>query len=221
MTEALQIIMVGNSCVGKTSMVKSYIHQKTGVFPPTIGADVDVVYVDIYNNNDNHLSTMKLMVWDTGGQETHRSICSQYYIRANGVILVYDITNLDSFAQCVEWLQEVKAHATKDNVKFILVGNKIDDHVNRKVNDTDGLFFAKNNDMDFIEISAKNGTNLDVVFQTLAKQLFFDQISAKKSPKKENTFNNAAISINLSDSVRFGDTKDKLESTKNCGCLLI
>lgn len=177
-----QIIMVGDSGVGKTSLIRKYIYQKNGVHTPTIGADIQFVDINILNNQGTVLSSNKLVIWDTAGQERFHSCPDQYFQQAEGVLVVYDITNYQSFLSCAEWINKVTLHSINENVQFILVGNKIDENEKRTVTTSMGLDFARNRGMDFIEISAQEGINIDEVFSEMAKKLFIRTLDVNKKP---------------------------------------
>merc|ERR1711879_884123 len=91
----------------------------------------------------------KLTIWDTAGQERFRTLTSAYYRGAQGVILVYDVTDRSSFEHVSEWLKEVDIFTTKENVVKVLVGNKIDLESGRMVSREEGREFAKEHQMLF------------------------------------------------------------------------
>jgi len=112
--------------------------------------------------------------WDTAGQERFRTISSTYYRGAHGIIVVYDITNLDSFNNVKRWLTEIDKYA-RENVNKLLVGNKLDlaevSAQLRQVPQTKGQEFASNLDIPFLETSAKTGTFVDTAFLKMAFEI--------------------------------------------------
>ena len=116
----IKIIVVGDSGVGKTNLVNRFTSNKFDTnSKSTIG--VEFVYKTLKINKE----IIKVEVWDTAGQERYRSITSSYYKGANGAIIVYDITDEDSFKNVESWMNEVIKKG-KQNMQFLLVGNKKD-----------------------------------------------------------------------------------------------
>jgi len=111
-----------------------------------------------------------LQIWDTAGQERFKNIISSYYRGAEGIILVYDITDLDSFNNLNSWLMEIEKNASKNAYK-ILIGNKSDLENERKVKFSQGKEFAKQYGMKFFETSAKNTTNVIEAFTAITKEI--------------------------------------------------
>ena len=109
-----------------------------------------------------------MQIWDTAGQERFKNIISSYYRGAEGIILVYDITDLDSFNNLNSWLMEIEKNASKNAYK-ILIGNKSDLENERKVKFSQGKEFAKQYGMEFFETSAKNATNVIEAFTAITK----------------------------------------------------
>ena len=111
-----------------------------------------------------------MQIWDTAGQERFKNIISSYYRGAEGIILVYDITDLDSFNNLNSWLMEIEKNASKNAYK-ILIGNKSDLENERKVKFSQGKEFAKQYGMKFFETSAKNTTNVIEAFTAITKEI--------------------------------------------------
>ena len=114
--------------------------------------------------------TVRLQVWDTAGQESFRSITRSYYRGAIGALLVYDITNSSSFENLPTWLKD-SLDATNQNIGLVLVGNKCDLESERQVNKEVAKNFAKENNLLFLETSAKSGTNIEKIFQILSEKI--------------------------------------------------
>ena len=112
---------------------------------------------------------VKLQLWDTAGQERFRTITSSYYRGSQGVIVMFDLTKEDTFKNVIKWLAELERYAAED-VRRILVGNK-SDLPNRQVQAKDALELADRLGLEYIETSAKDTTNVDQVFMTLAKNI--------------------------------------------------
>lgn len=117
-------------------------------------------------------SVIKLQVWDTAGQERFRAITNSYYRDAHGIIVVYDVTDSESFEHIKQWMHEIEAHRRGcDEVKLLLVGNK-SDLVSRKVVDyTVAKEFADQLGIPFLETSAKNASNVEEAFFSMAVEI--------------------------------------------------
>jgi len=133
-------------------------------FLPTIGVDFKIRTFDLNNK------TVKLQIWDTAGQERFKTITSSYYKGAHGIIMVYDITDKQSFRDIDNWLAEVEKHAS-ENVNKLLVGNKCDLEGNRQVSYEEGKAYADSLGIKFIETSAKNSVNVDNAFFAMANEI--------------------------------------------------
>lgn len=156
---------IGDSGVGKSSLL---IRLYDGVFyentVPTIGLDVKTVSMT------HEGEEVVIALWDTAGQEQYRTITSVYYRGIHGIILMYDITSAESFHNLSSWLDEIEANKPDDNVKIILVGNKID-REDREVTYEQGLKFAREHNMLFIETSAKTAEGTTTAFQELVAKM--------------------------------------------------
>ena len=117
--------------------------------------------------------SVKLQIWDTAGQERFRNIAKSYFHTSDGFLLVYDISCKDSFEKLNFWYEQIKLNAP-ENTKCVVAGNKCDLEEKRQVNKNEGENFAKTYNIDFYETSAKDGINVDVVFQTLASEIMKD-----------------------------------------------
>ena len=145
----------------------------------TIGVDFKIKTIDIEGKS------CKLQIWDTAGQERFRNIISSYYRGAQGIMLVYDITDLESFQNLNSWLIEIEKNASKSVYK-ILVGNKCDMENERKVTTEQGKEFADQYGMKFFETSAKNSTNVNEAFITMTKEVMKNTSKKGPAPKKDN-----------------------------------
>ena len=115
-----KLIIIGDSGIGKSCLLNRFADDIfTDSYISTIGVDFKIRTIEVNGR------LCKLQIWDTAGQERFRTITSSYYRGAHGIILVFDITNPESFANCEMWLTEVQRYAT-DQVKIILVGTKSD-----------------------------------------------------------------------------------------------
>ncbi|KAJ3928592.1 MAG: GTP-binding protein ypt1 [Lentinula lateritia] len=111
-----------------------------------------------------------MLLWDTAGQERFRTITSSYYRGAHGIIVVYDVTDNDTFTNVKQWLQEIDRYAS-EGVNKLLVGNKSDLTSKKVVEYSVAKEFADQLSIPFLETSAKNATNVEQAFLTMAKQI--------------------------------------------------
>eukprot|EP01017_Pseudomicrothorax_dubius_P038154 TRINITY_DN5679_c0_g2_i6.p1 TRINITY_DN5679_c0_g2~~TRINITY_DN5679_c0_g2_i6.p1 ORF type:complete len:223 (+),score=59.83 TRINITY_DN5679_c0_g2_i6:67-735(+) len=166
-------IIIGDTGVGKSCLLLQFIdkrfRQKHEV---TIGVEFGARMVTIDSKN------IKLQVWDTAGQESFRSITRSYYRSAAGALLVYDITRRESFNHISRWLEEARQNGNP-YMTFILVGNKCDLESERQVTFAEGERFAKENDLIFLETSAKTAMNVEESFLRTAREIY-DKVSRGK-----------------------------------------
>ncbi len=159
----IKILTIGDSSVGKTCLLHRYTsHTFSSSSIPTVGIDFKIMNITIDGKR------IKMQCWDTAGQERYRNITANYYRNAQGIMLVYDITNRRSFEAIDNWVEQIQVHAG-DSLNKILVGNKCDQREERKVLLQDGQKLATKYDIPFFETSAKHGTNVDEAFYSIAK----------------------------------------------------
>lgn len=160
-----KILIIGDSGVGKSSLLMRFVDDTfTETHITTIGVDFKIKTVD-FNGK-----IIKMQIWDTAGQERFRTITSSYYRGAHGMLIVYDVSDSESFQNIHLWLQECERYANADIVK-ILVGNKTDSS-RRTVSFEMGLKLADQYGMTFVETSAKNGMNVESAFMKASEQLY-------------------------------------------------
>ena len=158
-----KVLLLGNSDVGKSSLLLRYVDSVwNDAFVPTIGVDFKVKTLNI---NDKKI---KMQIWDTAGQERFRTVVATYFRGAHGILLLYDVTNKDSFKNLENWLIEIEKNA-QEKVLKILIGNKCDLTDDREITTEEGKAFALRNGMEFMETSAKMNTNVTEAFETLGK----------------------------------------------------
>ena len=174
-----KVLLLGNSDVGKSSLILRYVDQVwSDTFVPTIGVDFKVKTLELQNKQ------IKMQIWDTAGQERFRNVISSYFRGAHGILLIYDVTNRDSFKNLESWLIEIEQNSS-ENVLKVLIGNKNDLVDDKEIKTEEGQAFANRNGMQFIETSAKENTNVTEAFECLVK-LMMEFNSEKKAPTTKN-----------------------------------
>ncbi|RKP00369.1 hypothetical protein CXG81DRAFT_13326 [Caulochytrium protostelioides] len=160
-----KLLLIGDSGVGKSCLLLRFADDTyTESYISTIGVDFKIRTIDLEGK------TVKLQIWDTAGQERFRTITSSYYRGAHGIIVVYDVTEQETFNNVKQWLQEIDRFAN-DEVNKLLVGNK-SDMIQKKVVDYNSVKeFCDHLGIPFLETSAKNAVNVEVAFLTMARQI--------------------------------------------------
>jgi len=160
-----KLVLLGDAAVGKSSSVERFVKNEFFEFQqPTIGAAflTQTVQLDEY--------IVKFEIWDTAGQERYRSLAPMYYRGAAAALVVYDITDHDSFTGAKTWIEELQRQGSADIV-IGLAGNKCDLASKRAVSQEDARTYAQDNGCLFFETSAKTGENVALIFQSIAKKL--------------------------------------------------
>ena len=172
-----KIIVIGDIAVGKTSVIDRYITNKfSEEHKSTISCEYKKKRIDIDGESEANLQ-----IWDTAGEERFMSVTKQYYNDSHGAMVIYDLTNKNSFIKMNNWINDVKNNAPK-NITIMVVGNK-SDLINEKVDLGDELKPFKDNYL-YCEVSAKNGINVSLAFENLALKIIEKQ---KEKGNEENT----------------------------------
>ena len=170
-----KIILLGSVAVGKTAILARYITNEFNEnHAPTIQANYKVKPIIVSND-----AYAKLKIWDTCGNEKFRAITRRYYKDAQGIILVYDISNRESFESIDSWIEDIKNCAPANSV-IILTGNKSDLADKREVSYKEGKDKADELGYLFNEASAKNGENILLLFANLTEAMM-EQLEKDKS----------------------------------------
>lgn len=160
-----KLLLIGDSGVGKSCLLLRFAdHTYTESYISTIGVDFKIRTIELDGK------TIKLQIWDTAGQERFRTITSSYYRGAHGIIVVYDVTEPESFNNVKQWLNEIDRYAC-ENVNKLLVGNKCDLVSKKSVSYEAAKAFADKLEIPFLETSAKNSTNVETAFLTMASEI--------------------------------------------------
>lgn len=177
----LKIILIGDSGVGKTNLLSQFARNQ---FNPdsktTIGVEFATKTVQIGDK------TIKAQIWDTAGQERYRAITNAYYKGAVGAMLLYDITSQMTFNSLGKWLKELRDNSD-NNLVVMLIGNKCDMQELRLIKTQEGIKFAEQEQILFIETSALDSTNVQEAFTQLISTIIerFGKSSIGKKTDQE------------------------------------
>ena len=209
-----KIVLVGDTAVGKTNLIHRYLRD---LYDPetkaTIGVDFFTKDLSINGNK------IKVQFFDTAGQEKYKSICSTYYKNADGVVLVYDVTNRRSFEGVQSWLDELYRYQAKDT-KVLLVGNKIDLEAKRQVTADEGQAYATERKLYFMETSALTNKDRCVnrAFEILVKEIS-DMMVRKRDEAERHEYEQIkkkSLMFNIKQSHM--EVYDKDGAGKGCQC---
>jgi len=160
-----KLVLLGESAVGKSSLVLRFVKCQFHEFQEsTIGAAFRTQTVCLDD------TTVKFEIWDTAGQERYHSLAPMYYRGAQAAIVVYDVTNADTFARAKVWVKELFRQAAH-NIVIALAGNKADLSTKRQVEYEDAQAYAEDNGLLFMETSAKTAMNVNELMVLIAKNL--------------------------------------------------
>jgi len=162
------VILIGPGAVGKTSLLHRFVENQFSFrYKLTIGADF---LSKIIKYDDD--STVKLQIWDIGGQDRYKFLRSSFFDGANGALIVFDLSRWHTFEDLEEWLSDLREFANK-KIPFVLIGNKVD-----LIDERDELYeresaevFAKKEHTFYIETSAKTGEKVEEAFLDLTEEM--------------------------------------------------
>ena len=175
-----KVLLLGNSNVGKSSLFLRFVDDIwNDTFVPTIGVDFKIKTFDIDEKR------IKMQIWDTAGQERFKNIIASYYRVAHGILLIYDVTDKDSFKNLSNWLIEIEKNSSK-NVLKVLIGNKTDLEEKRVISYNQAKEFADSYGLKYIETSAKKNLNVNEAFATLGRELMLASEDKRIVKQKQN-----------------------------------
>jgi small GTP-binding protein len=184
-----KIILIGDVAVGKTTILTQFLEKRfSSQYNCTINVDIRIETVCLDDE-----TIVDLQIWDTCGQESFKHLTKQYYHNSTGCFLVYDVTNKKSFEDLSMWIYDVKEYGPKDIVLF-LVGNKSDLEHERVVSFEDADALAKYYKIDYIETSAKNGMNVNFMFELMCLAIVNKFEETIKGNNQDDKFNYTSIS---------------------------
>ncbi len=204
----MKFILIGNSGVGKSSLLFQFIENrfKNGV-EPTIGIEFGTKMLEVGGK------TVRLQIWDSAGQENYRSITRAYYRNTICTLLVYDVTSRKSFDDVKVWFDEAKTYGN-ENMYFVLVGNKCELEGNREVAASEGERLARENGMLFFETSAIQKINVDKAFSAIIEKILNDIKRGTIDPYNET--NGIKVGLNGSKGNTLGPGTFSQRDRKTC-----
>lgn len=199
---SFKVVLLGEGRVGKTCLVLRYVKDS---FSDAQESTIQATYLEKKLNLFKR--SVKLQIWDTAGQERFHALAPIYYRDANGALLVYDITDRDSFTKVRNWVKELKKIVGGDGIVLVIAGNKADLEKKRQVDPVEAESYAASEGAHHILVSAKNGTNVENAFLEITKGMLKQKDESSKMP---------AASMNKSRSI-VPITEDNSSSSKG-GC---
>ena len=178
----VRLVTLGDSKVGKTSLILRYVDDEFNLnYLSTMGFDLKIKKIKLSNNKE-----VKVKIFDTAGQERFKSIASNYLKKAEGIILVYDITDRISFENIDNWVDDINKEG-KNSKPIILIGNKSDKEDERAIKKDEGEKLAKNccGGIKFYETSCQTGENVEKAINDLVNDVY-NKYSGNISEDKDN-----------------------------------
>ena len=150
----IKILIVGDTNVGKTNIIYRYFNnQYNQLYMATTGIDLKSTTIELKGKK------LRIQLWDTAGQEKYRSITSNLFLKVQGFLVVYDITDEKSFIHLKDWVKSIKEECGS-HIPMLIVGNKNDLENDRLVSKNEAISYAKKEKLEYIETSSKSGENI-------------------------------------------------------------
>ena len=215
-----KLIVVGNQGTGKSSILNRFVNETFEEnYQATIGLDFQSKNITIHDQD------VRLIIYDTAGQEKFRSLIPMYIREAQIILLVYDICDKESFDAIPKWIQEINDVLNRE-VVFALIGNKLDIENERKISFEEGKKLAEQHNYLFQEVSAKTGKNFENLFEV---QIFekayvkfrkeFEKREAEEQPNFEtsdNTNDNNEKKVKLDNNININNNVQTTKKKKKC-----
>ena len=197
----IKLLLIGDSGVGKSCLLLRFSDDSfTTSFITTIGIDFKIKTIQLDGK------TIKLQIWDTAGQERFRTITTAYYRGAMGILLVYDVSDEQSFQNIRNWIRNIEQHAA-DGVNKVLVGNKCDMVAEKVVETSRAQALADEYGIQFFETSAKNNINVDEAFYAIAREIKARLMDNPNAGQGGTTGSGGAVALNSNNSAAARDQK--------------
>ena len=161
----LKLLIVGGSGVGKTNFLNMFLNNKfnQNYFSST-GIDLQNKIMNIKNKK------VRIQIWDTAGQEKYKSITKNLFLKVMGTLVLYDITNEESFTKLKEWVELIKEECGR-HIKILIIGNKSDLESQRAIDKEDAMKYANEEKVQYIECSSKTGENVEKAIIVLSEKI--------------------------------------------------
>ena len=164
-SKTFKILTIGESGVGKTCILRRFVENKfLKNHLATIGIDFKTKTLNINNQE------IKLKIWDTAGQERFRNITTQYYKGADGIVLIYDVTDDASYEKIRDWMEQILSNTKREDIGLVLLGNKCDMEP-RAVTEEQGNKMAEELNVSYFETSALTGQGINEAFNELTRDI--------------------------------------------------
>ena len=175
-TKTLSIITIGESAVGKSALIRRFnTNEYTQDFYTTLGTDFISKQIEVGSDE------VTAQIWDTAGQERFMTIAKSFYQRADGILLVYDMTRIETFEKVANWMENIKDNIASSIPKY-LIANKKDLEEDRQITIEEGKKKAKDYNMNYFETSAKTGENVEGIFQDIVTDAYNTKRKRKIAP---------------------------------------
>lgn len=198
--EKCQLLIIGDSTVGKTSILSRFTNGTFNAnYLATVG--LDFFTKDEVINGKN----VRIKIWDTAGQERYKALTKGFFRNAQGIMVVYDVTNLETFDNLKYWIDSIKTHMGegKESVPVIIIGNKIDAS-EKEVKNEEASKFANEKGYKYFETSAKTGEGIEISIRYLVSEVI-----------KNDNINN--INSTMNNNIKI-NSKKKKEGNKDGKC---
>ena len=184
--EKIQLIIIGESNVGKTSLIRRYTNNLFNTnHLETVGIEFNTREEKINNK------IIKVKIWDTAGQEIFQSLTKNFYRKADGIIIVFDVGNKESFEKLHDWIKSVYDNIDSyREMHLIIVGNKNDLEENRQVTQEEGVKLSEYFEIPYFEASAKNGNGVRTFMMKIIEDVINNKVNNRSSFNIKNYYSN-------------------------------
>ena len=206
----LKLIVVGNQNTGKSCILNRFVNETFEEnYQATIGLDFQSKNITIHDQD------VRLILYDTAGQEKFRSLIPMYIREAQIILFIYDVSDRESFDSIPKWIQDVLDVKNTEPV-LVLIGNKIDLEKERKVTYEEGKRFAEQNNFIFQEVSAKTGKNFDTLFEVQIYESIYNKFKNEFDKREKIPYEDEHVNYEINEYTnKNNDNKVKLEANNN------